>query len=344
MVVCTAGHCSAGPTRPGNAGTGREANAYRQTAPWHTATGVWLAVGFLFLAGVGLTWSAHAGERGAAAHRAEAGPRRRSPPPRRGLRRRAGASTPVHHGHDGRQGHQDPTTPSGCYERGAGHRREAGLDSPVVEELKPAAAGRGSIDVSERASWPTQVDSVAVDRGGCASPTRCGSPSGAFPRSRPVAIAAHVGAAVGLPSAAPCCFALAAAIVVLVVSGYSGVVAAPPGPEGSGGAVRSAAAARGPARRPGVGVASAGAGNGRRGAVRPLLGLSLLGFLAVDLLLGLGHDAAGRRRGRGLAGVRRGRGRWRGRGRCSAAGARWRGSTGAGSRHPAPAVPATAHG
>ncbi|MEX5275754.1 PepSY domain-containing protein [Kocuria sp. CPCC 205261] len=39
-----------------------EANAYRRTRSCHTATGVWLALDFLFLAASGLTWSAHAGE------------------------------------------------------------------------------------------------------------------------------------------------------------------------------------------------------------------------------------------------------------------------------------------
>ncbi|WP_274606034.1 PepSY domain-containing protein [Kocuria sp. KRD140] len=38
-----------------------EANAYRRTRSCHTATGVWLALDFLFLASSGLTWSAHAG-------------------------------------------------------------------------------------------------------------------------------------------------------------------------------------------------------------------------------------------------------------------------------------------
>ncbi|QIR69181.1 hypothetical protein HBK84_03170 [Kocuria sp. KD4] len=39
-----------------------EAHAYRRTRSCHTATGVWLALDFLFLASLGLTWSAHAGE------------------------------------------------------------------------------------------------------------------------------------------------------------------------------------------------------------------------------------------------------------------------------------------
>jgi len=39
-----------------------EANAYRRTRSCHPATGVWLALDFLFLAASGLTWSAHAGE------------------------------------------------------------------------------------------------------------------------------------------------------------------------------------------------------------------------------------------------------------------------------------------
>ncbi|MBN6810667.1 PepSY domain-containing protein [Kocuria indica] len=39
-----------------------EANAYRRARSCHPATGVWLALDFLFLAASGLTWSANAGE------------------------------------------------------------------------------------------------------------------------------------------------------------------------------------------------------------------------------------------------------------------------------------------
>ena len=72
------------------------AKGVRRTRGWHAATGVWLAVGLLFLSATGLTWSRYAGANfGAAldalnAHAPRAGHR----PRRRHRRRRTGGRPP----------------------------------------------------------------------------------------------------------------------------------------------------------------------------------------------------------------------------------------------------------
>ncbi|MCT1958734.1 PepSY domain-containing protein [Kocuria rhizophila] len=266
-----------------------EANAYRRTRSWHTATGVWLAVGFLFLAASGLTWSAHAGENVAQLRTAL---NWTTPKVSTDLGGASGGGAEDehagHHGHDGHQGHQGPDDAGvqGSFDAVLATAREAGLDSRIVE-LKPAAADGAAWTVSENErSWPTQVDSVAVDpqRLHVTDQVRF-SEWGLPAKLTQWAIAAHMGLLFGLPNQLVL-LALAAAIVVLVVSGYSmwwrrrptraaGVQFGPLPPRG---ALRAT---------PVWAWLALGLGTVAVGLFVPLLGLSLLGFLAVDLLLGL---------------------------------------------------------
>nr|WP_270238246.1 PepSY-associated TM helix domain-containing protein [Kocuria marina] len=155
-----------------------EANAYRRTRSWHTATGVWLALGFLFLAASGLTWSAYAGENVSQLRSALhwATPKVSTALPGSAQQQGAGDEHAEHHGHQGHQGHTDPSASFDAV-------LTAGLDSQLVE-IRPAASRDAAWTVAENdRSWPTQVDSVAVDPRVCGSPTTCASPNGACPRS-----------------------------------------------------------------------------------------------------------------------------------------------------------------
>ena len=275
-----------------------EANAYRRTRSWHTATGVWLAVGFLFLSASGLTWSAYAGENVSQLRTALNWTTPKVSTDLGGdSAAAAGDEHAEHNGHSGHQGHdghqdhtghhgQDAAGSPGSFDAVLATAREAGLDSRIVE-VKPAATDGAAWTVSENErSWPTQVDSVAVDPHGLRVTDHVRFAEWGLPaKLTQWAIAAHMGLLFGLPNQLVL-LALAAAIVVLVVSGYSmwwrrrptraaGVQFGPLPPRG---ALRAT---------PVWAWLALGLGTVAVGLFVPLLGLSLLGFLAVDLLLGL---------------------------------------------------------
>jgi len=235
-----------------------EANAYRRTRSWHTATGVWLAVGLLFLAASGLTWSAYAGENVSQLRTALGWTT-----PKVSTELGGGSSAPgdehaEHHGH----GHRAAAGP-GSFDAVLATARGAGLDADVVEIKPPAAEG---------AAW-TVAENVRFSEWGLPA------------KLTQWAIAAHMGLLFGLANQLVL-LGLALAVVVLVVSGYTmwwrrrptrapGVAFALLPPRG---ALRAA---------PAWVWALVGLGALAVGLFLPVLGLSLLGFLAVDLLLGL---------------------------------------------------------
>ncbi|MDO4920168.1 PepSY domain-containing protein [Kocuria sp.] len=260
-----------------------EANAYRRTRSWHTATGVWLAVGFLFLAASGLTWSAHAGENVSQLRTAlDWTTPKVSTDLGGGSGTAAGDEHAEHHHHD----HHAMAAGAGSFDAVLATARDAGLDSRVVE-IKPAASDGAAWTVSENErSWPTQVDSVAVDPHRLQVTDHVRFSEWGLPaKLTQWAIAAHMGLLLGLPNQLVL-LALAAAIVVLVVSGYAMWWRRRPtrasnvqfGPLPPRGALRAT---------PAWAWAVLGLGALAVGLFVPLLGLSLLGFLAVDLLLGL---------------------------------------------------------
>ena len=258
-----------------------EANAYRRTRSWHTATGVWLAVGLLFLAASGLTWSAYAGENVSQLRTALGWTT-----PKVSTELGGGSSAPgdehaEHHGH----GHRAAAGP-GSFDAVLATARGAGLDADVVEIKPPAAEGAAWTVAENVCSWPTQVDSVAVDpqRPTVTDHVRF-SEWGLPAKLTQWAIAAHMVLLFGLANQLVL-LGLALAVVVLVVSGYTmwwwrrptrapGVAF---GPLPSRGALRAA---------PAWVWALVGLGALAVGLFLPVLGLSLLCFLAVDLLLGL---------------------------------------------------------
>ena len=275
-----------------------EANAYRRTRSWHTATGVWLAVGFLFLSASGLTWSAYAGENVSQLRTALNWTTPKVSTDLGGVSgAAAGDEHAEHDGHSGHQGHDghqdhsghhghDAAGSPGSFDAVLATAREAGLDSRIVE-IKPAATDGAAWTVSENErSWPTQVDSVAVDPHGLQVTDHVRFAEWGLPaKLTQWAIAAHMGLLFGLPNQLVL-LALAAAVVVLVVSGYTlwwrrrptRAVGVQFGPLPPRGALRAT---------PVWAWLVLGLGTLAVGLFMPALGLSLLGFLVVDLLLGL---------------------------------------------------------
>ncbi|AXI70529.1 PepSY-associated TM helix domain-containing protein [Streptomyces cavourensis] len=138
----------------------RGARGVRRTRGWHAVTGVWLALGLLFLSATGLTWSNYAGERFGRLLDAVNG---NAPALDTAL---PGAEAPVedhseHAGHGGSGGATADADPAG-FDTALTAARNAGLGGTVV--VTPAADAASAWTVAQNDNvWPVHYDRVAVD-------------------------------------------------------------------------------------------------------------------------------------------------------------------------------------
>ncbi|MEB3368603.1 PepSY-associated TM helix domain-containing protein [Saccharopolyspora mangrovi] len=129
---------------PETGATGR-----KRLLSWHGALGTWTALGLLFLSATGLTWSAHAGANVTA------------------LREALAWETPTvstsseHQGHHGHGGHAAHTGADVGPDRVLRAAEAQGVTGPV--ELTPPTSGGAYVVQQVQRHWPTQQDSVAVD-------------------------------------------------------------------------------------------------------------------------------------------------------------------------------------
>ncbi|MFE9912310.1 PepSY-associated TM helix domain-containing protein [Streptomyces clavifer] len=138
----------------------RTAGGVRRTRSWHAATGVWLALGLLFLSATGLTWSQYAGERFGQALDATNG---RAPALDTAL---PGGDAPAgdhaehaeHGGSGGESGDADPA----AFAAALAAARGAGLDG-TVEVTPPADPASAWVVAQTDNVWPVHYDQVAVD-------------------------------------------------------------------------------------------------------------------------------------------------------------------------------------
>ncbi|MGY6653412.1 PepSY-associated TM helix domain-containing protein [Amycolatopsis sp. TRM77291] len=243
----------------------------------HGTVGLWVLLGALFLSATGLTWSAYAGENVSA------------------LRESLGWATPAlkvtgadeHAGHTGHSGHGEiPAAKPESVDAMLASARAAGIDAPSVEIGLPAKPGAPWQVAEIERGWPTQVDAVAVDgtTGQILDEVRFDD----YPLMAKLArwgIDAHMGVLFGWPNQIVLLL-LGAGLVTLVVLGYrmwwrrrptraTGLTFGRPIPRGQWRKAPLALVA-------GLLVAAAAIG-----WFVPLLGISLLAFLVIDLLLGL---------------------------------------------------------
>ncbi|SCL25634.1 Uncharacterized iron-regulated membrane protein [Micromonospora nigra] len=129
----------------------------RRTRGWHATTGVWLAVGLLFLSATGLTWSRYAGANfGAGLDALRAG----TPAISTALDGTPPATGGGEHQHGDTPGGtvDDP----GTYDTVLATARGAGLAGPV--EISPAAEPGTAWTVTQvDNTWPVAKDRIAVD-------------------------------------------------------------------------------------------------------------------------------------------------------------------------------------
>ncbi|MFD4676418.1 PepSY-associated TM helix domain-containing protein [Lentzea sp. NPDC058450] len=241
----------------------------------HGLIGVWVLAGALFLSATGLTWSAYAGENVAL------------------LRTAVGWSTPTLKMTGSAEGHGDheaitPTPSAGGHgeiDEVFGAAKGAGLDANGIEISLPVEAG-GAWKVAEiEKGLPSQGDAVAVQGGNVISELRFAD----FPLGAKLTrwgIDAHMGVLFGWPNQV-LLLLIGGGLVALVVLGYrmwwkrrptSGF--GRPTPRGQW------------RKAPKGALIGLGAGALLAGWFAPLLGISLLAFLLVDVLLGRRAKAA----------------------------------------------------
>ncbi|MDQ1124782.1 PepSY-associated TM helix domain-containing protein [Microbacterium trichothecenolyticum] len=256
----------------------RSHRGYRRLSSWHSAVGIWVVVGAVFLSATGITWSTFAG-----AHVAD-------------LRSAIGEGTPSlttsldgapaaaggHAGHGGAASGEsaadaDPAT----FDAVLAVARGVNADSGAVEIRPPAAAGKAWVVQEIHRSFPTQVDAVAIDGSTMQVTDRVDFAD--YPVLAKLSrwgIDLHSGTLFGLANQLVL-LALALGIAALVVLGYAmwwtrrptrGLAAAP-----ARGALRGA---------PWWGVAAVLAVAVGIGLFLPLVGYTLAAFVVVDVLVG----------------------------------------------------------
>ncbi|WP_431923379.1 PepSY-associated TM helix domain-containing protein [Micromonospora wenchangensis] len=262
------------------------ARGVRRTRSWHATTGIWLTVGLLFLSATGLTWSRYAGANfGAGLDALDA----RAPQLSTAL---AAGPTPAdsgggHHGAAGAGG----VVESAAFDRVLTTARTAGLAGPV--EIAPGEPGSAWTVTQVDNTWPVAKDRVAVDPAtGTVTARSDFADWPVLAQLSGLGIQAHMGVLLG-PVNQVLLAALALGLLCVIVWGYRmwwqrrptradrRARAGTPPPRGG---VRGL-----PWWAVLVGVPVVVA----VGWALPLLGLSLLAFLAVDVALGV---AARRRR------------------------------------------------
>ncbi|MGW4221090.1 PepSY-associated TM helix domain-containing protein [Streptomyces bacillaris] len=136
----------------------RGARGVRRTRGWHAVTGLWLALGLLFLSATGLTWSNYAGERFGRLLDAVNG---NAPALDTTL---PGAEAPAedHSEHAGHGGSGGATADPAGFDTALAAARNAGLGGTVV--VTPAADAASAWSVAQNDNvWPVHYDRVAVD-------------------------------------------------------------------------------------------------------------------------------------------------------------------------------------
>lgn len=256
-----------------------------RTRRWHTVLGLWLAAGLLFLSATGLTWSNWAGGRvdqlraqlgwitpsislqlpGAVA----AGPGE-------------GGGEHAHH-HGGMAGHDSmpapATPPAADIDRILQAARQGGIDSNQLEIRPPRTAQQAWMVREVDRSWPTQVDTIAIDPATYAITSRADFET--FPLIAKLirwGVDMHMGILFGWPNQLLMA-AIGLALSAMIVLGYRMWWLRRPA-AGAGGQTLTQAWRE----LPWPGRIAAAAAALALGWCLPVMGVSLLAFLAVDAL------------------------------------------------------------
>ncbi|MET9933804.1 MULTISPECIES: PepSY-associated TM helix domain-containing protein [unclassified Streptomyces] len=254
----------------------------RRTLSWHGSVGLWAAAGLVLLSATGLTWSRYAGENIGAVQDGLGG----ATPV---LTATVGDAPTGHEGHEGHGGGVAVPTARGAdvgVDEAVGAARAAGIDSPRISVVLPAD-GKGYVVKETDTQFPLELDSVALDPADGEVLDRLAFAD--YPllaKLTRIGIDAHTGVFLGLFNQLLLA-ALALALVLLVLWGYRMWWLRRPGRPAARGAWRKV---------PVTLLLPLAAATALVARFVPLLGVSLLLFLAVDLALALTAKARTRAR------------------------------------------------
>ncbi|MFE2728275.1 PepSY-associated TM helix domain-containing protein [Kitasatospora sp. NPDC059327] len=137
----------------------RTAGGVRRTRGRHAATGVWLALGLLFLSATGMTWSPYAGDRFGQLLEATRG---QAPQLDTSLPGAPAATGGEHAQHAAGQAPATSEPGPADFERALAVARDAGLDGTV--QVTPPQDPASAWTVAQKDNtWPVRYDQVAVD-------------------------------------------------------------------------------------------------------------------------------------------------------------------------------------
>jgi uncharacterized iron-regulated membrane protein len=256
---------------------------YRRTFSWHASTGVWLLLGAVFLSATGITWSQFGGANVSA------------------LRSAWGWSTPTldrtlggggaatggggehagHHGGAGAPAGASATVRPEQFDTVLAAAQRVNVDTGEVE-ITPPTTGDQAWSVAEiKRSWPTRVDSVAIDPRDMTTVSRTDFASYSIPaKAARWGIDTHSGTMWGLPNQV-LLFVTALGIAAMVVIGYAMWWQRRP----TGARVGRAPAGGALARAPWWGTTAVVAVALGLSVLLPALGVTLLAFVVVDALI-----------------------------------------------------------
>lgn len=251
---------------------------------WHGLLGLWVGIGLVFFSATGLTWSNWAGGR-VDQLRAQLGWITPSVslklPGAGGMAMAPGGEHAHHHG-----GQHDPAAMApaannvpASFDRVLQAARAGGIDSSQLEIRPPRADGQAWLVREVDRSWPTQVDTIAVDPASYAITSRADFDT--FPLIAKLirwGVDMHMGILFGWPNQLLMA-ALGIALTAMIVLGYRMWWLRRPAPGAPGQTLTQAwRELSWPGRTMAVGVALA------LGWCLPVLGVSLAVFLAVDIV------------------------------------------------------------
>ncbi|WP_329121315.1 PepSY-associated TM helix domain-containing protein [Streptomyces sp. NBC_01353] len=244
----------------------------RRTLSWHGTVGLWAVTGLVLLSATGLTWSRYAGENIGAVQDQLGGA---TPTVSATLEGAAGGSS-EHEGHGG--GHQAPAAkgPDVGIDRIVEAARAEGIEGKTSVVLP--SEGKGYVVKETDTQFPVHLDSVAVDPadGAVMDELRFADYPVLAQLTR-FGIDAHTGVFLGLFNQLALA-ALALSLILLILWGYRMWWLRRPGRPVARGAWRKV---------PATMLLPLLAATALVGWFVPMLGISLLAFLVVDLALGL---------------------------------------------------------
>lgn len=303
----------------------------RRTFSWHASVGVWAAIGMLFLSATGITWSQLGGDNvtklraaldwttpavstelggdtAAGAANGDGGGGHAGHEGGTGGSGHEGHGD--HSGHTGQSGHDDTAESAGAdpadFDMMLSMAQDVNVNTGLVEILPPADGKSAWVVQEIQRSFPTEVDAVAIDAETMEITDRVDfSDYGLVSKLARWGIDLHMGSMFGLANQIVL-FVLAIGIASMVVWGYAMWWQRRPKHDPTkrfGKAPARGAMSTAPWWAP-VAAALAAAGIGM---FLPMMGISLLGFLVLDVVLARLAVLRGRRPG--LHGSRRARSR-----------------------------------